>query len=545
MASSNSGGTPSGDASTGTTRRQGSRNPFAAVRNRFSRKDRDAAQVDETLRGRRPLYLVALVLVVASLLLQQPVLFVCALLVATLAALPEIWYRYGLLSLVIEHRLGASRAVFGDTVEVALVVENRKLLPIPWIEVDDQFPDALPVLGLHLEPSAIPERATLRNTLALWAYQRVRRRYQVVAVARGAYTFGPLDLHLSDPFGILTRDERRHITSTLLIYPLIAPIERFGLAARAPFGERSTPQRLLEDPLRVAGTRAYAPGDEPRRIHWKATARTGSLQSKVYEPSARHTIMIFLDLRTFKHVSFGYTPELVELAISTAGSVAQWAVEQGYAVGLISNGTLSTADQEAPSGVNNLRLRVPPSSRPEQLGLVLDGLARLYPYYGAPIEKMVASEQGSLPAGATVVYVGNDSVLDVPAILALRQVRARGHAVSLLLTTRDEEAGTSPETARPEEHLVHLADLPVHYLGGIAAWKALVAEVLGPRQVRRASASLAAHLAQDEQQTRLQSIYSDGPAAEERGSDGSADDQAEDKAESKWRPGSPRTLILE
>jgi uncharacterized protein (DUF58 family) len=538
MASGNSGG----------GRQNVSFNPFTATRFGFMRKDLEPVQLDETLRARRPLYIAAVLLLLGSLVLQQPVLFVCALLVATVAVLPEIWYRFGLRALVAEHRLGASRAVFGDTVEVSLVLENRKLLPVPWIEVDDQFPDALPVLGLLLEPSAIPERATLRNTMALWAYQRVRRRYRVVAVARGTYTFGPLDLHLTDPFGILTRDDRREATSALLVYPLLAPIERFGLAARAPFGERATPQRLLEDPLRVGGTRAYMPGDEPRRIHWKATARTGSLQSKIYEPSARHTISIFLDLRTFKHVSYGYTPELVELAISAAASVARWALDQGYAVGLISNGTLSTADQEPASSAVNLRLRVPPSSRPEQLSLILDGLARLYPYYGAPVEKMVASEQDSLPAGATVVYIGNESVLDVPAILALRQLRSRGHAVSLLLTTQDERDGARQgadsnhhQQERPEDHLVHLADLPIHYLGGIATWEALTAEVLGPGRLRRASASLDTRLATVEQQARMQSIHIDGHTSAERTSNGSADD----RAGTDRRPTEPRAFILE
>lgn len=549
MASSSGGGGP---------RREISFNPFSAVRYGFIRKDQQPVVLDETLRARSPLYIVAALLVVGSLVLRQPALFICGLLIATLAALPEVWYRFGLRALVIRHQLTTSRAVFGDTVELALVVENRKLLPIPWVEIDDQFPDPLPVLGLYLEPSAIPERAILRNTLALWAYQRVRRRYRVAAVARGAYTFGPLTLRLTDPFGILTREERREVTSTLLIYPLTAPIERFGLAARAPFGERATPQRLLEDPLRVGGTRAYAPGDDPRRIHWKATARTGSLQSKVYEPSARHTIVIFLDLRTFKHVGYGYVPALVELAISAAASVARWALEQRYAVGLLSNGTLSTADQEATASANNLRLRVPPSSRPEQLSLILDGLARLYPYYGAPVEQLLAREQGSLPAGATIVYIGHEAILDVPAILALRQLRARGHAVSLLLTTAGETA-----SAKPEEHVVHLADLPVHYLGGIAAWEALVADVLGPGTLRQASTPLDVRKLAAEQLAALNDIHGASPAwtnsraSRDASPDASPDastgaraersehGRADDRPGAERRAGSPRALVLE
>ena len=48
----------------------------------------------------------------------------------------------------------------------------------------------------------------------------------------------------------------------------------------------------LEDPIRIAGARDYRPGDPLKRMHWKATARTGELQVRLVDPSttalARH-----------------------------------------------------------------------------------------------------------------------------------------------------------------------------------------------------------------------------------------------------------------
>jgi uncharacterized protein (DUF58 family) len=564
--------------------------PYLFGRGRAPGPAYEAYIPDETLRARRPLYYIAGVLVIGSLVLQQPLLFVAGLLVAALTALPEVWYRFGLRALAVRHTLSASRAIFGDTVEIALVVENRKLLPLPWLEIADEFPDALPVLGVHLWPGQA-ERAVLRNTLALWAYQRVRRRYRLRAVMRGAYSFGPMALELSDPFGILSRAQRVSTTTTLLVYPLLVPIERFGLPPRAPFGERASPQRLLEDPLRVAGTRAYVPGDEPRRIHWKATARTGALQSKVYEPSARHTLTILLDVRTFTQVSLGYAPELVELAVSAAASVARWGIAQGYAVGLLSNGTLAaplgedrassgTYRQSTPIGASEdrargdtedreerlaraiakaalaFRLRVPPSSRPEQLTVLLDGLARLYPYYGAPVQQLIASEQYNLPPGSTVVYIGTETVMDVPAIVALRQLRARGHAVTLLLTSPDRPDRTARQ--REDEYVLHLADLPVHHLGGESAWQSLVADVLGPGTVRRASSPVDVRLTPAARAAALEDVHLEALSADSgvspdvwqrRSSDGGAERGAPPGQApgdgSGDGPHGPRALVLD
>ncbi len=351
----------------------------------------DADATDETLRARRPLYLVGALLILTSLLIQIPLVFVAGLLVLALAIVPELWYRYALRRLVAYLELATERAEIGDTVQVSLVIENRKALMLPYLEIETQFPDALPLMGHVLDMAPVSERALLRNIYSLWAYQRVVRRYRARALTRGVYTFGPMRLRVSDPFGLLEREHTHSATATLIVHPLIVPLERFGLPAHAPFGERPAPRRLLEDPLRVAGIRPYQPGDEQRRIHWKATARLGSLQSKILETSTRHTVLIFLDIRTFAQISKGYAPDLVELVISAAASVANWGLEQGYAVGLVSNGTLLAPELDALTGDGQIvaddentdtreriaravaragvahRLRIAPSPRGEQL----------------------------------------------------------------------------------------------------------------------------------------------------------------------------------
>ncbi|MGH2486231.1 MAG: hypothetical protein ACRDHE_09485, partial [Ktedonobacterales bacterium] len=179
-------------------------------------------------------------------------------------------------------------------------------------------------------------------------------------------------------------------------------------------------------------------------------------------------------------------------------SIANWGMGHGYAVGVLSNGTLAVTDDADPTvrairarheggevdeplfaatgySYSSPRLRLAPSARGEQLPLILDGLARLQAFIGISMDQLLLAEQRRLSLGATVVYIGCESAVDVPVVLALRNLRRHGHDVSLLLT-RSLEPGTLAD-----DGALYLADLPVHHIGGRDEWRALMAEALGDR----------------------------------------------------------------
>lgn len=456
---------------------------------------------DEKILSRRPWYVVGVLLLLVSLLLRNELLFVAGLAVIALGAIPEIWYRFCLSEVRVGRHLELERAEIGDEVPLVITIENRKILPLPRLDLDDEIPDNCRMPGAVVRPSYKTGRATLANGFSLWAMQRVVRRYQMRVLERGAYTFGPMRLQGGDPLGVLTREQMIDQPARLLVHPLIMPLERFGLPARAPFGDLSTPRRLLTDPLRVAGVRSYAPGDDPRHIHWKATARTGALHTKVFEPSAHHTLTIFLDLRTFGRDErlfgqgqfVGVDHDLSELAISAAASVASWGLEQGYAVGLCANGTMQAQDDtrwrptvsadgvSGVSGVNGVtmggvaavtarrmagRLRIAPASDSGQLLRLMDALARLVAFVPRSINDIVLEEAPRLPYGSTIVFVGAAQALGGEGVEAFNRLRSVGHSVTLLLT------GDTPLVTRR---------VPSLRLGGSEVWHELIAGALAER----------------------------------------------------------------
>jgi len=321
----------------------------------------------------------------------------------------------------------------------------------------------------------------MSSTWVLWPFQRVTRRFRMRCYARGFYTFGPVKLRSSDAFGWLEREVTIPVYETLLVYPLIAPPEAFGLPAFHPFGEGATSRHLLEDPLRVMGVRDYQLGDDPRRIHWKATAHAGALRSKIYEYNIQHRMLLLLDNGNWDKAWRSMDLEMLEFSIAVAASLAVWALDEGYMVGLLTNcamrisaehevayqpGTrheMGTLEKLRTTEISAPGVSVPFACDHGQYERLLTTFSRLVPYNNAPIETIIDREDDMFSAGTTVILVSTVPALTQDTVERLLDVRTRGMAIQLVLTG-DLEGKATPETY----------DVPVHYLGGREKWHELL-----------------------------------------------------------------------
>jgi uncharacterized protein (DUF58 family) len=239
----------------------------------------------------------------------------------------------------------------------------------------------------------------------------------------------------------------------VLAYPRVVPLTHVIVPARQPYGDFKPPQALLEDPLRIAGVRHYVPGDSPRRIHWRATARTGELQTRVSEPSATPVAAIFLDTITFSHLWEGQQSDLLELAVVVASSLSAQLLEGRYQVGVYAN---------APIPEVSRAVRIPPGRRPGQLTHILERLAMIAPAFGARIEQMMTEEIPRLPWGASMVVV-TCRVTPTMQRMLLRLARATGNQRVVLVAIGD----------RPELLPELRRRVPVYHLGTQERWDEL------------------------------------------------------------------------
>jgi len=403
--------------------------------------------------------LFALVLVLGLFARAVP-LVLLALAVLLVVGLAHLWRRHGLTGLEYRRQFGRRGLEHGQSTHYEIEIVNRKLLPLLWLEIEEEVPRALaPEWGQH-QPAAHPERVRVRLRLALWPYERVRRRTRITGVARGEHAFGPVRLRVSDPFGLLVQEAVIDAIETLVVYPRVLPVTVSGLPARQPLGTRAVRRWLFEDPTRVGGVREYRPGDDQRRLHWAATARTQRLQAKVYEPTTDQQVMIFLDVQTVPGPWWGlqYDPEALELAVLTAAALVNWALERRYPVGLATNA---------------FGLPVVPLSRdPGQRWRLLEGLGRLRPLPARPFAETLATGARWLPYGTTLVAVSTVAASETLAVLSA--LRRRGHPVVLVTTGQapvPPPAGIPTGWVGPPERWPTLTMLTID-LGPGAVWPA-------------------------------------------------------------------------
>jgi uncharacterized protein (DUF58 family) len=212
------------------------------------------------------------------------------------------------------------------------------------------------------------------------------------------------------------------------------PVEKLGIPARQPFGDFKAVQHLATDPLRMRGVREYAIGDNPRYIHWKATARRGDLQTKLFEPAATPKLFIFCNQDTFSHIWEGIDAETLELTITVAASIANYGLEEGYQVGMQVNAFAPASDRQ---------VKIEASRDPEQLTRILESLARIRGWSGLSMEDLLRAERRALPRGATLIIVTGVVTDDMLTILTA--IRRAGHPVTLV-----ETVGSQPREGRPE-----------------------------------------------------------------------------------------------
>ncbi len=380
-------------------------------------------------------------LTVLGAILRLDLLLLISVLLWLVAGAATLWSRYSLVALTYRRHLGAARLYLGEETELRLEVVNAKPLPLPWLRIDDAIPAAITMTSQQLEEEENGEMRRLVTVLSLRWYERVIRRYRVRGMRRGVWTFGPAQIRSGDIFGFDIRRMVEDTPSTLLVYPRIVPVTMLGLPARYPLGDLHTPRRVVEDPLRIMGVRDYVPSDNFRHIHWKATARSQNLQTKLFDPSSSQPVAFFLNINTAEFFNEGYDLALREFAITAAASLARYFWLEKKPVGLYANTLM-------PGSMQHIRIR--PRYHPEQLEQLLVALAQVSDVRGRwAIDVLLQMEAAGLPYGATVVVI--TAVMTTRLEQTLLDLRRREYAV-VLLTLGD----TRWQRPLPNIHYHHL-----------------------------------------------------------------------------------------
>jgi len=387
------------------------------------------------------LFIAALLFIISLILHQVPLLLVSLLFFLT-GGVARLWKRYCLTRVEYQRRLSANRVFFGEEVQLEIEVANRKPLPLPWIQIDDEIPAEVTLLKGRTSPTLETTRVLLPNLLSLNWYHKVKRRYPMRCLQRGYFTFGPASIRSGDLFGFFSQEMELKQIDYLMVYPRIVPLEKLGIPSKQPLGDIRTRSHIFQDPVLTSGVRDYHFGDSLKRIHWKTTARLGKLQTKVFEPTTTIDMGIFLDVRTMPPPIWGSVPRLLELAIIAAASIANHAIAAGYRVGLYANQRKRFPDEP---------IQIPPSQHTDQLLRILEALAQLDPSETMPIARLVQQEGRNLPWGSTLVVI---SAMPTDTLFStLVKMKRAGRRVALILV-----GGSEPPISKDGLTVYHIRD---------------------------------------------------------------------------------------
>ena len=163
--------------------------------------------------------------------------------------------------------------------------------------------------------------------------ENISHDYSVSCWRRGAYSVGPLVVHYGDPIGLTMREQVVAEPFEVLVHPAIERVSDRPLT------------RQFEDPpirppvskpwpsgLEFYGMRDFSPGDDMRRIVWRAVARTGRLLVREAEQGITDRITMILDTNQAGYgTQLDYSPAF-ETGVRAAASLGARHLGEGYAV---------------------------------------------------------------------------------------------------------------------------------------------------------------------------------------------------------------------
>jgi uncharacterized protein (DUF58 family) len=306
---------------------------------------------------------------------------------------------FALRGVKVERQARSLRASVGDIFEEHFEISNTSKIPKLWLEVANE--------------SNMPYATGSRVVTFLRAKQKRIYTARNWLTNRGGFPLGPTRLSSGDLFGIFRVSKSFPATSSLVVLPMIFPVEEFLSPPGLLPGGKAIRRKSIDITPHAAGVREYVPGDPMKRIHWPTSVRRGQLMVKEFEQDPQAEVWLFLDTHKNAHIAKAgekydappiddllllkrrqvkLPPSTLEYAISITASLARYFIAQRRAVGLVS--------------ALGRSFKVIPAERSErQEAKILEELAFLQAESTYTLPGLVAAQMGQLPQGSSAILV--------------------------------------------------------------------------------------------------------------------------------------------
>ena len=240
--------------------------------------------------------------------------------------LSGLWFAPRELNLQLDRTLSAERVTPNMPVIVTLYITNLGA-PLEELLLEDEISPALTIVD-----GAPNYLCTLKRGESLtWKY--------TVSGPRGNFVFNGIEANARDHFDVARKSVFIPTDGQLFIIPPFTRIKNINIRPRQTRAySGSIPARIGGPGVEFFGLREYQPGDTPRWINWRASARhEQALFTNEYEQERVADVGIVLDARERVNIGNGKHSLFEHTVIATA-ALADAFIASGNRVGMLHYG---------------------------------------------------------------------------------------------------------------------------------------------------------------------------------------------------------------
>ena len=226
----------------------------------------------------------------------------------------------------------------GEPVKVTITVRNHSRRRRFLFAVEDELPDGL-------TSDAKPKQ--LVTDLPPKASRSIS--YRLIPTYRGVYSLSEIMLSAPDLLGMYEFSRALPEINELVVYPKPIPLPPIWTPSATGRSGQTTMRRKSREGVDLYGVREYLPGDDLRRIHWKASAHADELIITEREQQRSLSTTVLLDLDPRGHAGQTERSSL-EYAVTLAASLLVQALQQRAPAQLIADGSRDFSVPLAPPG---------------------------------------------------------------------------------------------------------------------------------------------------------------------------------------------------
>jgi uncharacterized protein (DUF58 family) len=353
-------------------------------------------------------------LVVAGRLIGLVELFTLGVLAAALLVGAAVLASSARLELEVGRMVHPARVHVGTVSRVDLTVRNLRANRTPVLLLEDPVSGTR---GAHLLVSPLGRG------------ERTVAAYRLPTDRRGLVEIGPLEVIVSDPFGLTRVPTVAAPAVELTVFPHIDQIAPLPYTTgHDPLAGARQPNSLGRTGEEFYALRPYTVGDDLRRIHWPSSARHDELLVRQNELPWQGRSTVLLDVRKVAHRG-----ESLEVAVSAAASIVAATARRSDLVRLV---TTAGSDSDFAPGSDHVEA-------------IMEHLAVLAPSPAGSLRRSIDLLGRRSTGGALVVIVAEVPVDDLRATIRLHGKYGSVTIVHIDASAWDPSASVGPPAEVP------------------------------------------------------------------------------------------------